>query len=246
MAFRILYQDPYLVAIDKPSGFHVHPPEDTAHRVSRNVNCLFLLRKQLNTYLYPVHRLDRATSGVLIFALQSDTARELARGFQQQEMKKTYFCVTRGWAPEQGTITQSLQADTEAKNLLEASTTYSRLGTIELPHAVGRYPSARYSLLRVEPHTGRKHQIRRHMNHMSYPLIGDTVYGSGEHNRFFREKLQIQGLLLKAYSLEFKHPHTGELMKFSTRWNGLWHQVFELFGLCPFESHSRVLPHVAD
>src|SRR6478609_899000 len=127
MAFRILYQDQYLVAIDKPSGFHVHPPEDTAHRVSRNVNCLFLLRKQLDTYLYPVHRLDRATSGVLVFALQSDTARELARNFKQQEMKKTYFCVTRGWTPEQGTINQSLQADTEAKTPLESSTSYIRL-----------------------------------------------------------------------------------------------------------------------
>ncbi len=232
MSFRILYQDDSFVAIEKPAGFHVHPPED-AHRISRSVNCLYLVKKQLETYVYPVHRLDRATSGVLLFALRSDSAKRLCHLFQEQKIKKTYFCVTRGWTEESGMIHYPLPSENESSEPLVATTAYQRIGQIELPHAVGRYPTARYSLLQVEPHSGRRHQIRRHLNHLSHPLIGDTLYGNGDHNRLFRDQLKIPGLLLKAYCLEFVHPERGDPVRIISRWSGLWHSVFDLFGVCP-------------
>src|SRR4051812_35609183 len=99
MKFRILFQDEHFIAIEKPAGFHVHPPEDSTHRISNSHNCLRILRTQIDTYLYPVHRLDRATSGVLLFALQPESARKLSAMFSQREMKKKYFAVIRGWVP---------------------------------------------------------------------------------------------------------------------------------------------------
>lgn len=237
MSFRVLFQDEHLIAIDKPAGFHVHPPEDRRHAISPSFNCLYLLRNQTQKFLYPVHRLDRATSGVLVFAFQSETARILCDMFQKQEPKKTYFCVTRGWTEKEGLIAHPLKSDTRPGEKLEAETSFQQVATVELPFEVGRYPSARYSLLKVQPKSGRKHQIRRHLDSISHPLLGDTIYGSGEHNRVFREKLKIQGLLLKAYSLEITHPITRRPMKIVSRWNGLWHQVFDLFGVCPFESN---------
>ncbi len=234
MYFRILYQDPYLVAIEKPAGYHVHPPEDSTHRISPLTNCLHLLGKQLNTYLYPVHRLDRATSGVLLFALQSETARELCQLFQNQKIKKTYITVVRGWTPEAATIEHPLRSENDPDQRLESVTAYERIAKMEIPFPNGRFSSSRYSLLHIEPHTGRRHQIRRHCQHISHPLIGDTIYGNGEHNRLFREKLEINGLLLKAYSVEMIHPQTGTPLRITSRWNGMWHQLFDLFGVCPY------------
>lgn len=225
MEFRILYQDPHLIAIDKPAGFQVHQPEDTRHRVSKQFDCLHLLRNQIEQYLYPVHRLDRATSGVLIFALNPETASKISAAFQERSIKKTYFCVTRGWVEEKGTINRLIQEK-------EAETLYHRIGQIELPEAVGRYSTTRYSLVHVEPQTGRMHQIRKHFSQISHPLIGDTVYGDHPHNVFFREKIGIKALLLKAYSLELTHPISGAPLRIHSKWNPTWHQVFELFGVC--------------
>jgi tRNA pseudouridine65 synthase len=235
MNFRILYQDDSFVAIDKPAGFHVHPPEDPRHLISQSWNCLYLLRKQLGSYLYPVHRLDRATSGVLLFGLKSETARRLCESFQNQKIKKTYYCVTRGWIKESGLIQHPLRSEHDPEIRLDAKTSYVGLAQLELPESVGKYPTARYSLVQIQPYSGRRHQIRRHMDHLAHPLIGDTVYGSGEHNRFFRERLGIQGLLLKAYSVELEHPQTGAPIRIVSRWNGLWHRVFDLFGFCPIQ-----------
>jgi len=278
MNLRILYQDDQLVAVDKPAGFHVHPPEDASIRISPNTNSLLLLKRQLGKYLYPVHRLDRATSGVLVFALNPDAANGLARLFRDREIRKTYFCVVRGWVPENGVIDHPLKVNPglktqvlegrdgvstpplsppgtylalkgevslgSVKNSLEraaARTSFDRIAQLELPISVGKYSTARYSLVRVEPHTGRMHQIRRHFAHISHPLIGDTVYGAGEHNRIYRDQFSILGLLLKAYSLEFNHPIENIPLKISSRWNGTWHKVFDLFGVCPRESRESGL-----
>jgi len=226
--FRILYQDDDLVAIDKPAGFYVHPPEDPSHRIPRNTNCLAILRDQLGRYLYPIHRLDRATSGVLVFGLSSDAASILSGAFRERRVQKTYICVTRGWVDEIGKIDHPIgEAD--------ALSSYEKIGRMEIPTPVGKFPTARYSLVRVNPLTGRTHQIRRHFAHLSHPLVGDTVYGDGIHNRFFRENLELPGLYLKAYSLEFLHPRSSALIRVESRWHGAWHQVFDLFGVCPLK-----------
>lgn len=237
MKFRILYQDPHLIAIDKPSGLEVHPHEDPAHRNRSSRHCLGILRRQIDQYLYPVHRLDSATSGVLIFALDSPTAREISRLFQERKVAKTYYCVTRGWCPEEETIDRPLTSESDRTQKIPALTRISLIARMEHPSAVGRYATARYSLVRAEPATGRHHQIRRHLAGRGYPLIGDTVHGDGEHNRFFREALGIPGLLLKAQAIELPHPmRPGESLRIESRWSGKWHRVFELFGTCPIIS----------
>lgn len=234
MAFRLLYQDEHLVAIDKPAGFYVHPPEDPSHRISKQTNCLAILRDQLGSYLFPVHRLDRATSGVLVYALTQEAARSLAAAFAENRVQKTYVAVTRGWVSAEGCIRHPLASEHDPEVKKEASTEYLRIATTELPIAIGRYASSRYSLVQVRPRTGRLHQIRRHFAHLSHPLIGDTVYGDGKQNQAFRGILGGQALLLKSLKLEIPHPVTGEALKISSRWNHTWHQVFELFGVCAF------------
>lgn len=236
--FRILYQDSSIVAIDKPAGFQVHTPEDPRRRISNDTNCLYLLRRQIGSYLYPVHRLDRATSGVLIYALESGIARELARQFQEKEINKTYFAITRGWVSESGEINHPLKSEHDDSIRKDAITLYSRIGQVELPIATEKHPTSRYSLVKVEPRTGRMHQIRRHFAHLSHPLIGDSIYGDGKHNRIFRELLTENALLLKAYSLSFQHPTSGLPLTIHARWNHLWHRIFDLFGICPITSQS--------
>lgn len=222
------------MAVDKPAGFHVHPPEDQAHRIPLRESCLHLLRDQLGRYVYPIHRLDRATSGVLVFALDPESARELSRQFQEREARKVYVAVARGWLPPQGVIDHALQSDSSLERR-EAVTRFETIAQRELPEPVGRYPTARYSLVAASPLTGRMHQLRRHFVHVSHPLIGDTVYGDGKHNAFFKERLGIPGLLLKAQLLELRHPRTGSTLLLRSEWHGKWHRVFELFGLCPLE-----------
>ncbi|OFZ18965.1 MAG: hypothetical protein A2X94_13530 [Bdellovibrionales bacterium GWB1_55_8] len=240
MHFRILHKDEWLVAIEKPAGFQVHPPENPAHSLSRNKNCLFLLRKQLEEKLYPVHRLDSATSGVLLFALTPEIARNLQSAFQAQEIQKRYYAVVRGFTPDEGTIDHPL-SDLDAREDDETAlpakpslTQYETLFRTEKEVAVGRYATSRYSLVRVEPKTGRQHQIRRHFAHISHPLIGDTVYGDGKHNRHFRTVLETRALLLKAYSLRLTHPVTSESLFLRCRWGDTWQRVFNFFGACPF------------
>lgn len=207
---ELIYQDAYFIAVNKPSGFHVHPHEDPQHRVSRDKICLYHARRMMKQHVYPVHRLDAGTSGVLLFALSSESASKLCRLFSERLTQKTYQAVVRGYVPESADVQIPLELDSTG-DLVEAHTSYRRLGTIEFPVPVGKkFPTARYSLVEVTPHTGRYHQIRRHFNRISHPLLGDAVHGDSHHNRFFRNHLGIEGLCLKATRLEFTHPWTGE------------------------------------
>ncbi len=211
---EILYRDIWLIAINKPSGLLVHKsPID--RRETRFA--LQMLRDQIGAYVYPVHRLDKPTSGVLLFALEKEMAQHMASSFRTHEVQKEYLAVVRGYVEEKITIDHPLKQmlDTKAqkkegitKEVQEARTYCERLGTVELPYAVSRYPVARYSLVRLLPKTGRKHQLRRHMKHIFHPIVGDTKHGRGEHNRLFREKFDVHRLLLHANSLQFTHPIT--------------------------------------
>ncbi len=233
MSLRILFQDEALVAIDKPSGFHVHPPEDEQSRISKHVNCLAILRDQIQTYLYPVHRIDVATSGVVVFALTPEAAKAVAAQFQARTARKTYYCVVRGWVDDEGCFDHPLRSMKDDEKDLEAQTSFQSLARIELPTAIGKYETARYSLVEVAPHTGRYHQIRRHFARGGHPLLGDSVHGNGEHNRFFRNELKLASLMLKAHRLAITHPHSGAVLHLESRWSGKWHKVFDLFGVCP-------------
>ncbi len=180
-----------------------------------------MLRDQIGQRVYPVHRLDKPTSGVLLFALDRQTARQLGERFTLGKIAKTYLAVVRGITETEGLIDYPLtedldrMTDTRArrnKRPQPATTGYRRLAEAELPFAVGRYPTSRYSLIEAYPRNGRKHQIRRHLKHIFHPLIGDTKHGEGKHNRFFREQFGCHRLLLAATELSLVHPRSGEVL----------------------------------
>ncbi len=210
---EILYHDDHLVAINKPSGLLVHRSLIDRYETRFAIQ---LTRDQIGQKVYPVHRLDKPTSGVLLFALDSDTARLLTEQFTAGLVQKTYLAVVRGHTAESGIIDYPLKeeldkiADADAdqdKPAQEAVTHYRRVAMTELPYPVGRYATARYSLLELQPKTGRKHQLRRHLKHIFHPIVGDTSHGDGKHNALFREQFACHRLLLHAASLHLQHPH---------------------------------------
>lgn len=212
----ILYQDDWLVAINKPSGLLVH-----RSMIDRSETrfAMQLLRDQLGQHVFPLHRLDKPTSGVLLFALSSDAARAASSLFADRQTSKTYLTVVRGHTPEAGLIDHPLKEELDKKTdrladadkaAQDAVTRFQCLAKVELPIAVDRYPVARYSLVQCHPETGRKHQIRRHMKHISHPVIGDAKHGKSAHNRFFQEHFSAHRLLLAATRLGFTHPITGQ------------------------------------
>ncbi|MBD3609654.1 MAG: tRNA pseudouridine(65) synthase TruC [Gammaproteobacteria bacterium] len=215
---NILFHDDYFVAINKPSGLLVHRSEIDRHETRF---ALQMVRDHIGQRVFPLHRLDKPTSGVLLFSLQQDIARKMMVQFVENQVQKSYLAVVRGYSNEHELIDYPLKeeldkiADRKArqdKAAQEAVTEYQRLATIELPYPVGRYQTARYSLLKVMPRTGRKHQIRRHMKHIFHPIVGDTTHGDGKHNQLFRDKFDVHRLLLHAQALSFTHPVEGRRM----------------------------------
>lgn len=232
---EILYQDDYLVAINKPSGLLVHksPIDNRETRFA-----LQEVRNQIGEYVYPIHRLDKPTSGVLLFALSKEIAQILSERFRINEVKKEYFAIVRGYTDESGKIDYALKQmlDTKEQKALgitksakEALTRYERLATVELPYAVSRYPVARYSLVKLKPLTGRKHQLRRHMKHIFHPIVGDTKHGRGEHNKLFRKKFDIHRLLLHAHKLHFEHPISKENIVIMAPFDSDFVKLFKVF-----------------
>lgn len=205
---NIIYRDNNYIAVDKPAGMLVHRSPIAEEE---NVFLLQTLRDQINQWVYPIHRLDRPTSGVILFALSSEAAREMCGVFEQRTVTKEYLAIVRGYTDEQGHIDYALREEPHMP-AQEAITDYVRLATIELPIAIGRYNTARYSLVRVSPLTGRMRQIRKHFHHIFHPLIGDTSHGEGRHNRLFRDKFDCYRLLLHARRLTLPHPTSGTVI----------------------------------
>ena len=194
-ALRILYRDEACAVVDKPSGVIVHRGWANDDR-----DLLRMTRDALGQYVYPIHRLDRGASGAVLFALNEHAARELNRGFAEGTTSKRYLALTRGHPPERGLIDSPVPR-APGEERVPAQTEYVRIGTFE-----------RYALVMALPKTGRLHQIRRHLKHISCPLIGDVRYGKGEHNRWFREHYALSRLALHAAALRFVHPVTGLLV----------------------------------
>ncbi len=201
----LLYRDEHCAAVHKPAGLLVHPTRLAAGETD---SALSRVRRQLGQPVFPVHRLDRPTSGVLLFALSPEGARGLCQSFRDGAVTKVYRAVARGWVEPEGTVDHPL-ATLRGTARRPARTIYRRLATAEVPEAVGRYPTARYSLVEARPHTGRTHQLRRHFAHLSHPILGDTVYGDGRHNRFFRQGFAVARLCLWAVGLTVPAPWLG-------------------------------------
>lgn len=207
MKLDVLYRDEHLVAVFKPSGLLVHR---TALSRDRRF-ALQTVRNQLGCHIYPVHRLDRATSGLLIFALSSEIAGQVSEQIREHQVTKGYWALVRGFVHEAGVINRALQ-NRELDLLQEAETRYTPLRQLTLPIPVGNFPESRFTLLEIWPKTGRRHQIRRHLARIGHPLIGDTTYGDGRNNRLFREHCESDRLLLESRLLSLTHPVTGEAL----------------------------------
>lgn len=290
----ILYQDEHMVAVDKPAGLFVHRSFMDKDEI---YFALQLVRDQIGQYVYPVHRLDRPTSGVLLFALSKDVATKLSEAFANKSsqadalvatgnntvkdadindiseisdlaMVKTYYALVRGHLSatvEQDRSLEEAKRHIDSNNSMgadeSANTTESAIGFIDHPLkekldklgdknvsrdkpaqsaqsyyqvkqqaslaiTVGKFNSVRYSLVKVQPVTGRRHQIRRHLAHLRHPIIGDINYGDNKQNPFFIEHFGFKRLMLIAKSLEFNHPVTKEKIKISASFDNQWQQVF--------------------
>lgn len=217
VSFRLLHLDDQIAVIDKPSGWLVHPsPIDRGE--TRVV--LQALRNQLGKPVYPLHRLDKPTSGVLAFALTSEAAQAFGPCFESgQGIRKTYRAVVRGWPDHEGLIDHPLARmpddfTPQREASLPAQTHFRTLRCGVLPIAQGRYPQIRIAEIEVEPLTGRRHQIRRHMKHLAHPVIGDSTHGKGPLNRMVADHLGAARLWLHASALEIRPPGAAGPLRF--------------------------------
>ena len=243
----ILYQDEFMVAVDKPAGLFVHRSYMDKDEI---YFALQLVRDQIGQYVYPVHRLDRPTSGVLLFALSREIARLMGQAFTDKTIKKTYYALTRGHLLGAETIDYPLKEKLDKfgdknvsryKDPQQAQTAYQSIFTASLPISVGKFDTVRYSLIKLEPSTGRRHQIRRHLAHLRHPVIGDINYGDNKQNPFFREYFGFKRLMLIAKKLSFIHPITGVETEIEVNFDKQWLSVFDKLSwscspeLFPFE-----------
>ena len=235
---EIIYKDEYIVVINKPSGLLVHKS-----MIDKNETryAMKILRNQLQKWVYPIHRLDKPTSGILIFALDSKTANLLSLEFKNHNIEKTYIAIARGYTPKEGIINHSLKEKhdkmtdklaSKDKPPQEAITYFKTLCNVELPYSVGKYDTVRYSLVELKPKTGRKHQLRRHLKHISHHLLVDTKYGRGEHNKFIRKTFDIHRMMLHCYKTELTHPYTNKKLTFKADFDENFKKIFKIFQ-CP-------------
>jgi len=214
---EILYRDEDVVAVHKPPGLMVHRSELDRRETRFAVQ---LLRAQLGRHVFPAHRLDRGTSGVLLFAFDARTAARLGQAFESCAIEKRYLAVVRGWPDPAGSIEHPLRRLADGKDVpdpgaprQEARTDYRRLFCAEVPIPSRDHDTTRVALLEVFPRTGRQHQIRRHLKHISHPVLGDATYGNGPLNRAFAGLFGTGHLLLACADLHLAHPADGRPLR---------------------------------
>ena len=200
---ELLYRDADYLAIDKPAGLLVHRSPLDRYATKFAVQ---KLRDQIGQTVNPCHRLDRPTSGVLLFALNAEATRAAQEMFIERRATKTYHAVVRGWLKGAGVIDYDLRNEEQPDKVQSAVTEYRSLKQSEVEIPVGRYASGRFSKVELQPKTGRTHQLRRHMKHQRHPILGDTRHGDGAQNRFLREYCGRQLLMLRAVKLQMPHP----------------------------------------
>ena len=203
---EILYQDQYIIAINKPSGLLVHK---SFYARDAKVFAIQELRNQIGgQHVYPIHRLDLKTSGVLLFALDKEILKIMNERFASREVEKKYLAILRGWSPEEQTIDYDLTNDDNIKQ--NAITYFQRLQTTEIALEFNNKPTSRYCLVEAIPHTGRMHQLRKHFKHIFHPILGSRPHGCNKQNKLWLENYELKGMMLHAHQLTFNHPITNE------------------------------------
>lgn len=225
-SIEIVFEDDYMVAVNKPNNFLIH--QSHYARNIKEPTLLEFLEQQLGFLLYPVHRLDRKTSGIILLAKQKEFVAQFQVLFNQNEIHKTYYAIVRGFSPATGKI------DTPVKNddtgvYKDALTNYTTSQNIELDIPVTPYEKSRYSLIKLVPETGRMHQLRKHMNKINHPIVGDYKYGDRFHNRMFETEFNCNYLFLHAYKIAFTHPLTHQKMCLTAEFPLDWLLIFNVF-----------------
>ncbi|TRX72478.1 pseudouridine synthase [Carboxylicivirga sp. M1479] len=204
---EIIYQDQYMVAINKPHGLLVHRSPIAA---DAEEFAMQLLRDQIGQKVFPIHRLDRKTSGILVFALSSSVAAQIQSIFEDSETQKIYIAIVRGFFPDEIEVDYPLTNDRGKTQ--EALTHFKTLKRSELPIPFGKFETSRYSLIEAQPKTGRMHQIRKHLNHLRHPIIGDRPHGCNKQNKLFKERWNMTTMMLHAKQLKMIHPISKEAL----------------------------------
>lgn len=226
----ILYRDDEILVVNKPVGVPVHGSRILEGRPD---TLLSMARELTGNMVHAAHRLDRPVSGAILLAFDREVLASLSREFENRKVDKRYLAVARGWTNKSGVIDYPLLPPRDERCGNEtprpAITRYKLLACVELPIKVPPYQTARYSLLNLVPETGRRHQLRRHMKHISHHLAGDTTYGKGEHNRLFRDHFGCDRLLLHSQSLTFRHPRLDKEVCVTAPLDGAFRRVVERF-----------------
>jgi tRNA pseudouridine65 synthase len=220
---EILYQDDHLIAINKPHGLLVHRSSIAA---DAHEFALQLLRDQTGKKVNPVHRIDRKTGGVLLFAFDKSTEIAMQQAFMHNRVKKKYLAILRGYTPDAGEIDYALRK--ENGTLQDALTRYVTLNRTELDVPFGQHPTSRYSLVEATPETGRMHQLRKHFAHIFHPIIGDRTHGCNKQNKFFKDTWQMETMMLHASQLKFDHPVTNMEITIQAPLQNEFKQVMQL------------------
>ena len=222
----VVYQSPDLVAINKPHGLLVHRSPIASDASEFAVQ---LLRDQLGQRVYPVHRLDRKTGGVLLFALTEAMNSAMQIQFAEGSVHKTYIAIVRGYTPDEQTIDYPLRRD---DGLVQDAVTHLKtIQRTEVPLPSGKHATSRYSLVELTPTTGRMHQLRKHMAHILHPIIGDRPHGCNKQNKLFKENFGMNTMLLHAQQIEFDYPQTLERIVISAPWQDEFGRMMRaLFG----------------
>ncbi|WP_107040083.1 pseudouridine synthase [Brumimicrobium mesophilum] len=222
---EILYEDDYIIAINKPAGLLVH-----RSKLARDVKefALQMLRNQVGQHVTPIHRLDRKTSGVLLFAKQQEFVNGFQTVLQEEKTQKTYIAVVRGFFTNEIVVDHPLI--NEAGKKQDAFTKFRLLQQIEIPLAHGKFQTSRYSIIEALPKTGRMHQIRKHLNHLRHPIIGDRPHGCNKQNALFLKEFKLEKMLLHAKSLELRHPFLDENLKIEAGFPEHFHAMMEKLG----------------
>jgi len=220
---EILYQDAWCIAINKPHGLLVHRSS-----IARDADefAVQLLRDQVGFQVFPVHRLDRKTSGVLLFATQAEYVAEFQSSMQSDAAQKRYLALVRGFFQDELALDYPLTRD-DGK-VQEAQTNFKNIEHFELPVPFGGFPTSRYSLIEAQPLTGRMHQIRKHLNHLRHPIIGDRPHGCNKQNKLFLEQWNMSTMLLHASSLDLNHPFLNTTLKLEAEMSVVFKGVLDM------------------
>jgi len=224
---EVVYEDAVLLAVNKPAGLLVHRSPIAADETDV---LLDRLQARGGSPLYLVHRLDRATSGLVLLAKSREIAGELGRQFMARGIAKRYLAVVRGWPAAAGEIDYPLPDVRDHAPRKPALTRWRLLATVTVPVALGRYPEQRYALIEASPLTGRYRQIRKHFHHLSHPIVGDTSHGRGDHNRLWRMHFGVHRLLLHAWQLDLTHPRERARLALEAPLDATWRGVLGRFG----------------